>query len=696
MFVTLKVGTRFRIGVQEYEIKKVNGSEEFEVYNLSYDTIEVIGLDEIKIAYNEKNKSRKLLFNIDEKDPYAEPAKWDLELYTLEQIHDMERRYAVIEPYISGLLKDVQTYLENYSNELLPKSTPKLSLATFYRWVNRYNKYGKVGLFPLSRGPKGRQLKDFELEKLRAFIKQRDKKAENQTIRNKWLLYRDEIKNDNLFALKNQQLPLIKESTFRRVYKEMHDPRPRNIQIMGLAHADLEANGVRGSIIAERPLQYVELDWTPIDYIIVNFDTDETFRPIVMHAVDKFSDMPLGYIIIFKAQPNAGDWKQLLLQVMTPKTGIKELYPMVMSDWSGFGKPENIILDNASVNDCEEIEEVCGILGIGFIFNEKGSGHQKGTVENALGNINRIFHAYPGTTFSNNEERGNYNSREKACVDINGLHHMIHIVLVELVANKYNRGIGGIPEQIWREGLNNAKVLRKMPQQRDYIELLLASESGYRVLKPTGIELKGEFFYSEEVNQLRIKIKNEGRSRKVRVRYGIDMRHIYVYDESNKRYLMAFLKQSARTKRYRIDQRFPVHIDHLTYLCNKNNRDNYSFLEEQENVTHALKVLEQIVIQGRKEYAQIKRSRNRKEALNSNIPSAVSSFQNRAFNIPDNPNIIIIDSELPVVALESGKLDHTPDNDIHTDATELSSLIAAEEIDFKKINSKWSVGRKSK
>ncbi|MBJ9989264.1 MULTISPECIES: hypothetical protein [Paenibacillus] len=694
MFATLQYGTRFRIGDQEYEIRKLKEDDEFEVYNMSYDTIELISLEEIKIAVNETKTSKRLIFHQDSDDPLKITAKWDLDLYTSEEKSEKDKRFEIIKPYISGSIKNVKNYIENLPTELLPKSTTKLSLATFYRWIKMYRKHGnKMCLTPLSTGPKDRRISEEVIDRLREFIKETDKKAEAQTIRNKWLLYIDRVKNDNLFRDEKGKIPLMSESTFRRIYREMHNPRSRNVHIMGIAQADLAENGVRGAINPDRPLEYVELDWTPLDFITVNFGTGETFRPVILYAVDKYSDEPLAFRPIFKEQPNAGDLKQLLLQIMLPKTGIKELYPYVQSEWSGFGVPENIILDNASVNDCEELAEVCGEIGIGLIYNEKGSGHQKGTVENGLGSMNKTFHSLPGTTFSNPEERGQYDSSKKACVDMNGLYHMLHVYFIDLVANKYNRGVGGKPEELWHEGLRNAKVQRRLPHRRENLELLFATQTAYRVLGRKGIEFKGEFFYSEEVNQLRLRIEREGRDRKVRIRYGSDVRNIYVYDEFNDEYLRAKLKQSSRLNRYKIDQRYPVHVEHLAHLCNKNNSEANNFLKEQENVTHGLKVLELLASEGKKEYSRTKRQRRMEEAQKTSLVSAITGSRDTSARVPDDPNIIIVESDPQTDSSESTK-EAFDSNQL--DAAEMSSVITSDEVDLKKINANWSTGRKER
>lgn len=694
MFAKLGYGTRFRKGDQEYEIRKVKESDEFEVYNKSYDTLELISLKEILVAFNEKDESKRLIFHQGNVDSLKEAAKWDLDLYDPEQKQEMNLRYAIIEPFLRGAINDVKSYLQEYPKSLLPGTISKISPATFYRLLEKYRRGGsKIALIPLARGPKSRRISDIEMTKICKFIKEIDKKAETKFVRDKWLLYHDEIKKDNLFLNESQQIPLMKESTFRRVFKEIQNPYLKNREIMGIAQADLYENGVRGSIISERPLQYVELDWTPLDYIIVNFDTDETFRPVILHAVDKYSDEPLGYQIIFKQQPNAGDWKQLLLHVMLPKTGIKEMYPKVVEEWSGFGVPENIILDNASVNDCTEVEEVCGVLEIGFIFNEKGSGHQKGTIENALGRINRIFSAYAGTTFSNNDERGQYNSRKKACVNIKGLHHMLHVTLVDLVANKYNRGVGAIPEELWKTGLEDARVQRKLPYQREYLELLFASEVEERALNKKGIELHGEFYYSEEVNQLRLRIDKEGKNNKVRIRHGIDLRRIYVFDEFNKRYLVSNLKQSSRLAKHKIDQKYPVHMEHLRHLCTTNNHNAIEFLENQQNVTHGLKALEELVNEGKNEYSKTRRRRRMSEAQNATIVSAVTGSSDRVSQIPENPNIIIVNKDARNAALEVSNQKEKVGNIEKMDAGKISKTLAYDDIDLETINSNWSVGR---
>ncbi|WP_222125149.1 hypothetical protein, partial [Bacillus pumilus] len=90
---------------------------------MSYDTIELISLEEIKIAVNETKTSKRLIFHQDSDDPLKITAKWDLDLYTSEEKSEKDKRFEIIKPYISGSIKNVKNYIENLPTELLPKST---------------------------------------------------------------------------------------------------------------------------------------------------------------------------------------------------------------------------------------------------------------------------------------------------------------------------------------------------------------------------------------------------------------------------------------------------------------------------------------------------------------------------------------------------------------------------------------------
>jgi putative transposase len=627
MFVRFEYGTRFRIDDVEYEVRKVQ-EHTFEVMNLSYKEIELLDESNVLSAYEkgrlffkEDEGEKRIQDSLDSKDGLEH----DLSQYTDEQKEEMNRRYKVIEPFITGKIKgrEVKSYLENYPIDERPESMKNLSPASFYRLVKQWNKHeDKRRLLPKSRGPKVRRIDSEVAKRISKIAHAADNKAEKPTDRQLYREFTKLLKTDNEERDLKNQLPVVSESTFRRIRKEVKDPYPRNKILYGVAKADYIKNGVSSETETTRPLEIVEIDWTPIDLLIRDFDLDETKRPTLLHAVDKHTGYPLGFHIILKPEPNAQDLKQLLLHCTLPKTYLKQLYPMVRFDWTAYGKPENIRLDNAKINDSRDFEELCSFLNIGLQFCEVRSGFQKGTVEGDFHNMDmKIFHANEGTLLPS-DERDQYDPTEKACISMRGLYKIIHIWMVQLRANNYNRGRRGVPAHLWEQGLKECKVQRKLPYKRQYLELLLATQGVPRKITPKGIELLGNFFFSDELNQLRLRLEREKGDTSVLVRYGdADLRTIFVRDQKEKRYIEAYPRPGSLENK-KIDRLYPVHAEVLAYKCNKNNSDYYHFDKQVEE--NAYESIREIFGSEKKDYRAAKRKRAREEATEIPLVTALT------------------------------------------------------------------------
>lgn len=646
MFGELKYGSRFRIDDVEYEIRKVM-EKAFEVTNLSYNEVELLDEDAVLSAYEQK----RLFFKEDEgvdKEQIIQESKDGLEQhledYTKEEKEDMDRRYKVIEPYITGEIRgrDVKSYLENYPIDQRPASMPNLSTASFYRLVERWNKYeDKRRLLPKDRGPRSRRTDEELLRRISKIVHGADNKAEKLTDHQLYRIFTSQIRKDNEERDEKNKLPFISESTFRRIRKEMKNPYPRNKKLYGVAKADLIQNGVSSETVTSRPLEVMEVDWTPIPWLIREFNSDETLRPTLLYGVDKHTGYPLGFHIIMKKEPNAQDLKQLLLHCMLPKTYIKQLIPNLNYEWAAYGKPENIRVDNAKINDSRDFEEVCAFLRIGLQFCEVRAPHQKGTVEGAFHDANmKIFQANEGAIIPDADV---YSASDNACISMRGLYKMIHIWLVKLKAHNYNRGKGakgegGVPHHLWDKGLRECKVHRKLPYKRQYLELLLSTKTETRKITPKGIELLGNFFFSDELNQLRLKLDREKGDTTVLVRYGdADLRTIFVRDEKEKRYVEAYPRRGSLENK-KIDRSFPVHAKVLAYICNKNNSDYNAFDPKVEE--SAYQDIADIVAEEKKDYRATKRKRSMDEAASIPIVSALTGVPSHLVPAADNADLI--------------------------------------------------------
>ncbi|MCZ8513398.1 hypothetical protein O9H85_13360 [Paenibacillus filicis] len=687
MLVDLKYGTHFRIGSNEYEVFRLR-EHEVEVLNLSYNLKELLSLNDILTAYNEKS----LFFKQEGRE--RTEIEYDIKDYSEEQIGVMEKRYKVIEPIIQGKLRPSQlkAYIDSYPEELKPDGS--LSSASIYRWLQLwYKRENKLDLIPKKTGPKNHRISEDVMKEVSTIVFKYGNKVEYLSVRDEFNVLEAEINKINLTREARQKLNIISESTYRRIRKRTVDTYERDKEIMGVNQADLKHNGVRSNSRATRPLEVMECDWTPIDCLIVDFELEEVYRPVLLYGIDQATGEPMGFHIIFKKEPDAAAWKQLILHCILPKTGFKVLYPRVEKNWTAYGVPQSILLDNAKVNDAKEVEEVCSALHIGLRYAEVASGHQKGSVEQALGNLNhKAFQGLVGSLFSNPEEKGEYDAKAKAVVDIKGLYHIAYIAIVDLVANNFNRGqnIQGVPEHVWSLALKEMKVHPRLPYNRQYLELVFSTTSDTRTIVPRGIELMGHFFFSDELNELRKRLEREGKSRQVLIRYGSDMRVIYVKDEFNKRYIEAFIKNGG-LERKKIDKNFPIHEELLAYLTNK---DGSAFNEYDSSLQGRARLnIEEIQQECKLEYQGVKRRKRKEGAAKESIGSAINGVPIEQIpGIAESLNISIITPSESKGGIQPSKSVNNQDETI-IEKPKPGALHVAN-VDLDEIADSWGSGEK--
>ncbi|QUL57047.1 transposase [Paenibacillus tritici] len=557
----------------EYIVRKEN-SKDIEVTNYSYDTVEIFSLDELIEAWSDGT----LLVKHDDIPEQAQIANHDIKMYTQQETKDMEIRYRILEPIINGQVKPAQ--YTDYINGL-PKDLRKVtSIASIYRWKKRWDStQDKRSLIRRDdlKGPKQRTTPTEIIDIIKGILKQIEKEGVNISNRKIHLELKRRLKDMNLTRDEIRKINACSDTTVYRIVQDLTDTYQKDKLRHGVVQANLKREGSTGEVYVERPLQRVEIDWTPIDLFIVDVMNLVTERYYLVYGIDKLTGYPLGFYISEK-EPDAHAIKQCLLHIMLPKTHIRKLYPNLKHDWLAYGVPETIVLDNAKVNESEDLEEICNLLGVELDYPPIASGHLKGTIERAFQSLNtKVFHGIPGTTFSNTKEKDQYDSEGKACVTLRAMYEIIHITMIELVANDYDTARGGTPHILWTEALKDTRVHRKLPYRKEDLKLLLATGIETRTITNKGINIQNQFYQSSELMKLRDRKERTKDDLKVRVRFDkADMRVIYIWDEKNRQYLEAYPTRNS-FRRKRINPEYPVHYEQLHYYNYKNYRGYKEF-----------------------------------------------------------------------------------------------------------------------
>jgi len=259
--------------------------------------------------------------------------------------------------------------------------------------------------------------------------------------------------------------------------------------------------GVQPGPRATRPLERVELDHTPLDLIVVDEeDRLPIGRPTVTLALDVYSGLPAGLHVGFEAA-GYGAAMRCLLHAILPKEDARARYGTTHG-WPVYGVPETLVVDRAPHLVGGDLEDACGQLGIVLEPSPAGRPWFKGAIERQFRTHNTgLVHGLPGTTFSNVLARGEYNSEGTACISLTRFREILHVYLLDVYGQEWNRGVGGVPAQRWAAA-ETAGWTPALHHDAAEIRLLLG-RSAVRTIQRAGIDHLSLRYQSRELDALR-------------------------------------------------------------------------------------------------------------------------------------------------------------------------------------------------
>ncbi|NRF95291.1 transposase [Paenibacillus frigoriresistens] len=525
-----KHGLMFMLDGKEYVVKKVNTNDiDLEIFN--YNIRECWLLEDLLQAWNE---GRLILKSKATEQPFQEK---DLGTLPKEVKATVEKRFKILSPYLEGKISGVD--LDNYLK------LHKISRSTFYNWRRKWlwaKDIRYLASNEAKRGPKVRRA-GLEIQGLiEQILKDFAYSGPKFTMKALHRELKDQINELNEQRAATEKLKLISYDTFTRVYKENIDLYRISKIMEGKENADLERYGTVGKISVEAALERVELDWTKLDLMLVDPITGRRFRIWLIVAIDVCTGSVLGFYLTEKVDTAA--IKQCLLHCFMPKTYIKKMYPKVKNEWPAFGIPQEIVVDNASSNESYDLQDACRTYGIDVQYCTVASGHQKGVVERFFRSLNQaIIHCLPGTTFSNVQEKGQYDSIGESCITIQGLYSILHIIIVDNMVNGWSHTRNGVPAQLWRKSLEeNPELELRLPSNKKDLQIVMGGGLEHRKVSKAGVKLAKLNFQSDALMDLKYEMLRKGCQKEdVRIRFDMsDMRTIYIWNSYKETYIEAY------------------------------------------------------------------------------------------------------------------------------------------------------------
>ena len=388
-----------------------------------------------------------------------------------------------------------------------------VSQATAYRMIKLFRAGGSVlSLVDRKRGrPEGHRTLDEKREEIiRAIINASYLKRTRPTVSQ---LVRDVHANCMSAGLK----PPHRRTIVTRLDDIDLQKRAQRRGEQKIVKATTPVPGVFG---ASRPLEVVQMDHTKADVFVVDEETRQPLgRPWLTLAMDVCSRMVTGFYLTMDAPSRLSTSLCLLHSVFDKSAWLRERE--VTEPWPVAGLPDTVHVDNGADFRSRAFKRGCEDAGMAIEWRPPGEPRFGGHIERLIGTQMGKLHLLPGTTFSNEQELGEYDSKRHAALTLRELERYIALDIVGSYHQSIHSSLGRPPIAVWRE--HEGEIPLRLPKDRLRFWLTFLPEQE-RTLRPTGIHLFGLRYWSAALSA------DVGRSdRRLLVKYDPrDMARIFI------------------------------------------------------------------------------------------------------------------------------------------------------------------------
>jgi putative transposase len=245
-----------------------------------------------------------------------------------------------------------------------------------------------------------------------------------------------------------------------------------------------------------RPLEWVQIDHTPADLLVVDSLDRTTIigRPYLSFAICIHTRVVLGFYISF-LHPSAVTVAKLLETCVLPKNKLLEAWKLRSDLWPMHGLPEVIHTDNAK----EFVSQVFQLNAKDFDIDVQqrpiGKKHFGGHIESLIGKQSmKLLHALPGTTGANTVARKKLKSEKSACVTIERLRRLVALGIHSYHETKHSE-LNDRPARIWEKFQATKNAPRMLLESKhDSFRYCFYPEVPRKKITTGGIELFRRFY----------------------------------------------------------------------------------------------------------------------------------------------------------------------------------------------------------
>ena len=240
------------------------------------------------------------------------------------------------------------------------------------------------------------------------------------------------------------------------------------------------------SLRPDAPMDVIQIDHTRLDVMVVDREHRLSIgRPWLTLAVDIATRTVVGFSISLES-PSALSVSLVLSHAVLPKTSWLADRELQNLDWPMSGLPRLIHVDNAREFHSEALVRGCQEYSIALEHRPRRQPRFGGHIERLIGTMMGTVHLIPGTTFSNANEKGSYDSEDRATLTLPELERWLAIQIAGVYHLTVHSALDKTPLEAWREGVAKRKQpLRYPPSAEEFFLDFLPAEP--RLVQRDGI-----------------------------------------------------------------------------------------------------------------------------------------------------------------------------------------------------------------
>jgi len=217
------------------------------------------------------------------------------------------------------------------------------------------------------------------------------------------------------------------------------------------------------SLRPESPMELIQIDHTPVDVIVVDQEQRLPIgRPWLTLAIDVATRMVAGFHISLWA-PSTVSLCLALSHAVLPKDSWLADRELQNLEWPAGGLPRSIHVDNAREFHSDVLVRGCQEYGIQLDHRPVGRPHFGGHIERLIGTMMGAVHLLSGTTFSNVDLKGAYESEKRALLTLPELERWLALQIAGVYHLSVHSALGKTPMAAWQDGIGKTKAPLRYP-----------------------------------------------------------------------------------------------------------------------------------------------------------------------------------------------------------------------------------------